>query len=176
MASLGAGSFARIHGMLRECYTGRTKGPDRAIWHGYHGPMTHPAADHPRATPGPRILGIAIDWLLCMLISSAFFTSAGYAQAQGFERVLLAGAPLATLLIWAAQHLILVATLGTTIGHRVAGLRVVRPDGGVVGISKAAIRTGLLALIIPAVVVDDEGQGLHDRVAGTRLISTRGPR
>ncbi len=138
--------------------------------------MTEPAVDDARATPGPRILGIAIDWLLSMLVSSAFFTVPALADASGFERVFVSGEPLATLGIWAVQHLVLVATLGTTIGHRIAGLRVVREGGGPVGLVKAAIRTGLLALIIPAVVVDDEGRGLHDRVAGTRLISTRGRR
>ena len=84
----------------------------------------------------------------------------------------MAGAPLATLAIWAAQHLILVATIGTTIGHRVFGLRVVREDGvRTVGFVKAAIRTLMIALVIPAVVWDDEGRGLHDRAAGTRLSS-----
>jgi len=88
---------------------------------------------------------------------------------------LVSGAPLATLAIWAAQHLILVATIGTTIGHRVFGLRVVRDDGvRTVGFVKAAIRTLMIALVIPAVVWDDEGRGLHDRAAGTRLIRPKG--
>lgn len=109
-----------------------------------------------------------------MVISSAFFATAGYADATGIERALLAGAPMATLAIWAGQHLVLVALLGTTIGHRVAGIRVVRADGpGAVGFAKAAIRTLLLALVLPAVVWDSDGRGLHDRAAGTRLISVR---
>jgi len=110
-----------------------------------------------------------------MLISSAFFASAGYAAATGLERALFAGAPLANLAIWAAQHLILVSTLGTTIGHRVVGIRVVRDDrDGPVGLLKAGIRTVLLALVLPAVVWDSEGRGLHDRAGGTRLIRIRG--
>jgi uncharacterized RDD family membrane protein YckC len=127
-----------------------------------------------RARIGPRLLGIAIDWTLSLLISSAFFASASYAGATGVERALFAGAPLATLAIWALQHLILVATIGTTIGHRLVGIRVVRDDrDGPVGLVKAGIRTALLALVLPAVVWDSEGRGLHDRAAGTRLISVR---
>lgn len=134
---------------------------------------THAPAER-RASTGPRLFGIAIDWTLSLLISSGFFASASYAGATGLERALFAGAPLATLAIWAVQHLILVATIGTTIGHRVVGIRVVRQDAdGPVGFLKAGIRTVLLALVLPAVVWDSEGRGLHDRAAGTRLIRVR---
>ena len=128
------------------------------------------------APTGRRLLGVGIDWVLCLAISSAFFADPALdaTTATVLERVLLAGAPFATLGVWAAQHLLLVATLGTTIGHRVVGLRVVREDGAPsVGPLKAAIRTALLALVIPAVVWGPDGRGLHDRLAGTRLVLTR---
>ncbi|WP_062303699.1 RDD family protein [Demequina subtropica] len=131
-----------------------------------------PSAHVPR-----RLGGIAIDWAMCLLISSAFFPDPTYATsgATSVERAFLAGAPFATLAVWALQHLLLVATLGSTIGHRIAGLRVVREDGAsVVGITKAAIRTGLLVLVIPAVVWGPDGRGLHDRLAGTRIVRTGG--
>ncbi len=123
---------------------------------------------------GRRLLGVGIDWVLCLLISSAFFAVPGAADLTPPERVLVAGEPIATLGIWAVQHLILVATLGTTVGHRLMGLRVVREDGTpYVGVVKAAIRTVLLGLVLPAVVWDNEGRGLHDRGAGTRVVLTR---
>ena len=134
--------------------------------------MTPPSDDsHARASTGQRIGGIALDWVLCLIISSAVFPAANLADATGVEKVLFAGKPLATLGIWALQHLVLVATLGMTYGHRVFRLRVVRDDGAQYpGFVKAAIRTVLLALVIPAVVWDSEGRGLHDRAAGTRLV------
>lgn len=110
-----------------------------------------------------------------MLISSWIFPAPEYADATGLQRMLLAGQPLATLGIWALQHWALVALLGMTYGHRLFGLRVVRDDGGTYpGFVKAGIRTLLLALVIPAVVWDSEGRGLHDRAAGTHLIKVRG--
>lgn len=129
-----------------------------------------------RAGVGRRLAGIGIDWTLCLVISSAFFTAETQVASPSLpERVLLAGDPLATLGLWAVQHLVLVASLGTTIGHRLMGLKVVRDDGAaMVGVAKAAGRTVLLALVIPAVVWDREGHGLHDRGVGTRLIVTRG--
>lgn len=127
------------------------------------------------ALVGRRLLGVAIDWALCMVIASAFFAAPAYADVTGIARVFLAGDPLAITLIWIAQHLVLVASLGTTIGHRVVGVRVVRLDGvPLVGLLKSAQRTALLALVIPAVVWGPDGRGLHDRVAGTAVVTTRG--
>ncbi|WP_062078953.1 RDD family protein [Demequina globuliformis] len=140
--------------------------------------MTEPREDdqlaQSSALVGRRLIGLGIDWMLCLVITSAFFAQEAYADTTGIERVLVAGDPVITMAIWAAQHLILVATLGTTIGHRVAGLRVVREDGAsMVGLPKALGRTVLLALVIPAVVWDPQGRGLHDRAVGTRIVSTR---
>lgn len=123
---------------------------------------------------GRRLAGIALDWALCLVISSAFFAAADAQQLTIVERVLLNGEPAATLGVWALQHLLLVATLGTTLGHRVVGVRVVREDGSpAVGLGRALGRTVLLALVIPAVVWDADGRGMHDRAVGTRIVSTR---
>jgi uncharacterized RDD family membrane protein YckC len=121
-----------------------------------------------------RLLGIGIDWALSLMISSAFFADAAASAGGGVERVLLAGNSMATLGIWALQHFILVSTLGTTIGHRIVGLKVVREDGGSpVGLLGGLIRTLLLAIIVPAVFTDETGRGYHDRAARTRLVTTR---
>jgi hypothetical protein len=124
---------------------------------------------------GRRLLGIAIDWALSLVISSAFFADAVLvADAGPVERVFLVGAPMATLGIWAVQHLLLVATLGTTIGHRVSGLRVIPERGeGLVGFLGALIRTVLLALVVPALFTDETGRGYHDRASHTQLVRTR---
>ncbi len=135
--------------------------------------MSTPSDAAPSAHVGRRLGGIGIDWVLSLLVSSAFFVDPAFDQtvATAPERILLAGAPFATLGVWAVQHLLLVATLGSTIGHRVVGLRVVRENGASpVGLLKALIRTLLLALVIPAVVWGPDGRGLHDRVAGTRIV------
>ena len=109
-----------------------------------------------------------------MIISSAVFPAPTFAESTGIEKVLFAGQPMATLGIWALQHFVLVATLGMTYGHRVFRMRVIREDGAQYpGFVASLKRTVLLALVIPAVVWDNEGRGLHDRVAGTRLVRLR---
>jgi hypothetical protein len=36
------------------------------------------------------------------------------------------------------------------------------------------LRTVLLAVIVPALIVNDEGRAMHDRAAGLRMVRTRG--
>lgn len=118
---------------------------------------------------------MGIDWTLSLVISSAFFADAALvADAGPAARVFLVGHSMATLGIWALQHFILVATAGTTIGHRVVGLKVNREDGGSpIGILSGAIRTVLLALVVPALFTDESGRGYHDRAARSWLVRTR---
>ncbi len=113
-----------------------------------------------RAGLGRRVLALLVDWVACSLISAAFFDYH----------------PLATLGVFAAENLVLVMLLGSTLGHRLCDLRVRRlevaqgkfPDRVLgVGPVRALVRTVLLCLVIPAVVWDSEGRGLHDRFAGT---------
>lgn len=126
------------------------------------------------ASLGRRVLALVLDWVLCLLIASAFFASSSdgpfWARADG----------LVTLAVFAVENLLLVGTLGFTVGHRVLGLRVRRAgatpqgplpdDGRAPGLGRAALRTVLLCLVIPAVVWDTDGRGLHDRSAGTAIV------
>jgi len=70
------------------------------------------------------------------------------------------------------MNLLLVGTLGSTIGHRLLGIRVVRLDGAIAGPILALIRTSLLAVVIPAVIWDRDTRGFHDKIAGTVTIRT----
>nr|MDQ3826417.1 RDD family protein [Actinomycetota bacterium] len=46
-------------------------------------------------------------------------------------------------------------------------------DGRRAGFAAAVIRTVLLCLLIPPVVYNTDGRGLHDRAAGTIVLRTR---
>ena len=105
-----------------------------------------------------RVVALCLDWALCLLISAAFF----------------GGDPMATLAVFAIENVLLVGTLGHTIGHRLAGIHVRRaasgPAAGPVGLGRAALRTVLVCLVLPAVVWDGDGRGLHDRAADTLIV------
>ena len=103
---------------------------------------------------GRRIGAVAVDWAACMAISYGFF---------GGDAMVILG-------IFAAENLLLVATLGSTLGHRIFGLRVTRDDGvPYVGVPKALGRTALLLILVPAFVTESDGRGMHDSVVGTRI-------
>ena len=75
--------------------------------------------------------------------------------------------PLAVLAVVYVVGLLLV---GRTPGMQLLGVRVVRVDGTGVGFVPAALRTALLLLLVPAVISDRDGRGLHDRAAGTVVV------
>lgn len=107
------------------------------------------------ATLGRRVPALFLDWFACMGVSALLFE----------------GSSAATLLVFLVENIVLVGFLGFTLGHRVFGIGVRRVDGALfVGPLRAAVRSVLLCLVIPAVVWDGDGRGLHDRGAGTVLV------
>lgn len=106
------------------------------------------------ARAGRRILAICVDWGLALLISNYAF----------------GGYPWATLAVFAAEQILLIGTLGYSIGHRLLGIHVVRLGGAPAGPLAALVRTLLLCLVIPAVIFDPDHRGLHDKAMNTILV------
>jgi uncharacterized RDD family membrane protein YckC len=60
---------------------------------------------------------------------------------------------------------------GRTLGMYLFGLRVIRVDRPVpIGLTRAVLRTVLLFILVPAVVWDRDGRGLHDRFTDTAVV------
>lgn len=112
-----------------------------------------------------RAVALVIDWLACLLIATAFFGASGPAGA-------VAGDPWITLAVFGISTALLVGTVGNTLGQRLLGLRVRRLHRaqGAPGLVAALVRTVLLCLVIPAVVWNAEGRGLHDVAARTIIV------
>ncbi|MFG2620344.1 RDD family protein [Streptomyces sp. NPDC048507] len=104
---------------------------------------------------GRRLGAVAIDWIGCQLIAYGLITHGNLASAGNW-----------TLALFVALAVLTVGTVGFTPGKRILGLRVIGQDGGRLGIGRVVVRTLLLALVIPALVWDRDGRGLHDRLAG----------
>jgi hypothetical protein len=107
------------------------------------------------AGQGRRLGALLVDWAVAYLIVLAFGWHPESEQGQW-----------GVLAIFAAEHLLLLSTLGYTIGKRIFGMRVGKLGGPLAPLS-VVIRTVLLMLVIPAVIWDRDGRGLHDRLAGT---------
>jgi uncharacterized RDD family membrane protein YckC len=107
---------------------------------------------------GRRFLAIAIDWAVAIVIALAF---APYSSALHSWL---------TLGIFVVMQIIFIPTIGGSVGHRLAGLRIVPVAGGWVGPWRPVVRTLLLAIVVPVLVWDSDQRGFHDKVAGTVLI------
>ncbi len=114
-----------------------------------------------------RLGALLIDWIACSLITIAFLyhPSGGHAAASVLEQQRLW-----TLPVFAAEDFLLTALTGFTIGKRLLGLRVARLDGKPVGLPRALVRTALLMLVVPAMIMDRDLRGLQDKAAQTVVI------
>lgn len=123
------------------------------------------------ATFPRRLVAIFIDWMACSAIAHMVL-GVPWGQLHGVNSLLPLG-------LFAVENLLLVGLLGTTLGHRLLGLQVHRVEWlragepSMPGLGAALIRTVLLCLVIPALVPDRHGRGLHDRAAGTVILRSR---
>jgi uncharacterized RDD family membrane protein YckC len=102
---------------------------------------------------GPRAGALLIDWILCSLVSAAFFDYDA----------------LAILLIFLVEQVLLVGFFGYSIGHRMLRMQVQTLDGKPAGYLTALIRSVLLCMVVPPLIIDADQRGVHDRVRGTGL-------
>ena len=113
------------------------------------------------ARAGRRFLAITIDWLMSWAVGSIFFE-----QNQG--------RPFWIALVFFLQIFILTSTTGASAGQRLLKLRVLRyPELEPLGVGATLLRTLLILLVIPAVVYDNEGRGLHDRIVGSAVMQVK---
>jgi uncharacterized RDD family membrane protein YckC len=81
-----------------------------------------------------------------------------------------------SLVIPAAYFVLLHGTGGRTLGKMLVGVRVVLVSGEPLGYGRALVRYVawvLLLVAFPVVAVRGDKRGLHDLVAGTRVVRTR---
>jgi hypothetical protein len=117
------------------------------------------------APTGRRLLALIIDLVASALVASLFVRRrdlpgvAGHLPGQW------------SLIPLAVDYVLGLVLLGRTLGMYLTGLRVIRVDARKpVGPLRALARTVLLVLLIPAVVVDSDFRGLHDRLTSTAVI------
>ncbi|GAB2860545.1 RDD family protein [Actinocorallia aurea] len=108
-----------------------------------------------------RLVALLIDWFASMLVAGLIAGMLGWSDQAN---------SVLNLVVFVLQAWIGVALIGTTLGKRLAGLRVVRLDGRPVGPLWAAARALLLGLVIPALLWDRDHRGLHDRASNTAVI------
>jgi RDD family len=100
-----------------------------------------------------RVLALLIDWLLSLVIAYWLTHSEFW-----------------TIAVFAVEVYLLTALIGTTVGKRLAGIRVIRLSGGSVGFGWALVRTAILLTVVPPLLTDRDLRGLHDRASDTVVV------
>lgn len=116
------------------------------------------------ASLGRRLGALLIDWFIAVFSAAALTGNA--VPPDGPRQGLI------TTGFFIAEVALLTGLLGVSIGKRIFGLRVEAPNRRPIGVPRAVIRTVLLSLVLPALVMTDDRRGLHDIAAGSRVIST----
>jgi uncharacterized RDD family membrane protein YckC len=121
-----------------------------------------PAPDLARpeaASFGRRLLALLIDWAAATLVASLLVDS-------------LTRNPWPQLGIFVLAHAFFVGLFGQTLGMAIARIRCISiTDGGAIGIPRALLRGALIALVIPAVISDGDGRGVHDRAVRSIMVA-----
>ncbi|MCO8276005.1 RDD family protein [Actinoplanes sp. TRM 88003] len=110
------------------------------------------------ASFGRRFGALLIDWALATVVAAVIVDD-------------LRANPWPQLGIFVLVHAFFVGLFGQTLGMALARIRCVSiVDGGAIGLPRAIVRALLLAVVIPAVINDADGRGLHDRAARSIMV------
>jgi len=118
------------------------------------------------ASVGRRIAALLVDAVACALVARLIASVLGLEGPTG---------ALGSLVLF-LEYTFFTGLFAQTLGMRLFGIACVRVrDGRPLGLVAAAVRALLLQLVIPAVVYDQDGRGLHDRAARPVMIRAGGP-
>lgn len=109
-----------------------------------------------------RLAALAIDWFIALGTAAALTGTPLLREGRVNEWV--------PLLVFWVQVSVLVGFLGYSIGKRIVGIRIINSDGEPIGLLRSMLRTALLCLVIPAILMTDDKRGLHDLAAGSKTV------
>lgn len=124
-------------------------------------PTPSGAPDLQSAGLGRRAVALGLDWLLAIGMSLVLLRQFPYGSSESSLGILGLFAIEVVLLTWLTT---------ASFGQRVMGLQVLSTDRGRLALWRVVVRTALICLVIPAIIVDGNGRGLQDRAAGSVVI------
>ncbi|MDO8731838.1 MAG: RDD family protein [Actinomycetota bacterium] len=113
---------------------------------------------------GRRLAAITIDWVTSLLVASVIFPGL---------RPWSENAAIPILLVFFAEITLFTWFFASSFGQRLLRVEVVDLHGVRLSLWRIALRTLLICFVIPAVVLDSQGRGLHDRAVGSVAIRYR---
>lgn len=120
-------------------------------------------------TTGVRLGAFVIDAIASALVAALFIQIIAHPSSTE------AGLPqLWSLIPLFLNYVLGVLFAGRTLGMNLLGLRIIRVDRDeAIGPGRAVLRTVLLFLLVPAVIWDRDGRGVHDRATDTAVVRDR---
>lgn len=113
------------------------------------------------ASVGRRLGALVIDWFASLGIALLVFRDFAYGTPDSM---------LATTGVFYVEIVLFTFLTSCSFGQRLLSMRVVNLNGGRLSLWRIMLRTLLILLVIPALVMDSDGRGLHDRIVGSRVI------
>jgi uncharacterized RDD family membrane protein YckC len=107
-----------------------------------------------------RIMALLLDVVASALVARGILGLTGWSDGYG----------LVPTLVLVLEMGLLTALAGGSFGQLALRLAVVRVHGGPVPVLHAFVRTLLICLIVPPVVYNRDGRGLHDLAVGTVVL------
>lgn len=117
--------------------------------------------DNSYASVGRRLGALAIDWFASLGIAVLVFRDFAYGTPESM---------LATTAVFYVEIVLFTFLISCSFGQKLLSMRVVNLSGGRLSLWSIMLRTLLIILVIPALVMDSDGRGLHDRIVGSRVI------
>ncbi len=114
---------------------------------------------------GRRAVALGLDWLLAIGMSLVLLSQFPYGSSES---------SLGILGLFAMEVILLTWLTTASFGQRIMGLQVLRTDGGRLALWRVVLRTALICLVIPAIIIDSSGRGLQDRAVGSIVTRRQG--
>ncbi len=121
---------------------------------------------------GVRFGALIVDWLLAYAVVGLVVTLGGPQLLGGdsFAGVSSWAVPV----VWGAAGAVCVWLFAQTPGQAIVGIGTARIDAEErVGAGRAVVRVLFIFFLLPPLIQDEDGRGMHDRATGTALIRTR---
>lgn len=110
---------------------------------------------------GRRLGAIVIDWVASALVAAVIFPGFKLGEPSADFPPLIVFFIEVTLFTW---------FFASSFGQKILGIDVVDISGRRLSLWRIALRTVLICLVLPAVIYDSQGRGLHDRAVGSVAI------
>lgn len=109
-----------------------------------------------------RVIALLMDWAASTAVAVGLFGT-GVLSGDGWRAWM-------TLAVFFVETTVLTALAGGSFGQLLARIAIFRLDAQPLGFVRAAIRSALVCLVVPAVVIGPDRRGLHDVAVGSAVI------